>query len=151
MKKYYLDLFEYNNWANDRIILKIQKTDLEFEVGNPLKIMGHIISAQDTWLERVKGTKKYNIYLWDEFSIQELEVLSINSHREWIKFLNKFNEEGLEKFCDYKNSKGEKNQRKYQDIFTHVVNHSSYHRGQINQLLRLNKYEPAVTDFIYYC
>jgi uncharacterized damage-inducible protein DinB len=151
MKKYFLDLFEYNNWANERIIMRIQENNSEYKVGSPLSILSHIIAAQDTWLERVKGTKSYNIFLWEDNSIQELEILSFNSHKSWIKFLNKFNEDRFSEFCNYKNSSGVQNQKKYQDIFTHVLNHSSYHRGQINQLLRLNSIEPPVTDFIYYC
>ncbi len=151
MKKYFLDLFEYNNWANDKIILKIQENEMEFKVGNPLKILSHLIAAQDTWLERVKGTKSYNIFLWEENSIQELAILSLNSHRNWVKFLNKFSEQNFNDVCNYKNTKGEKHSRKFQDIFQHVIIHSSYHRGQINQMLRINNLEPVSIDFIYYC
>jgi uncharacterized damage-inducible protein DinB len=151
MKKYFLDLFEYNNWANDKLILRLQKIDCKFKYGSPLKIFSHIISSQETWLERVKGTKSYNIFLWDEFSIQELSVLSMNSHKEWIKFITKLNDGDFDKMCRYKNSNGVKNERTYQDIFQHLINHSSYHRGQINHLLRLNNIEPVILDFIYYC
>ena len=151
MKKYFLDLFEYNNWANDKLILKLQKIDCDFKHGNPLKIFSHIISSQETLLERAKGTKSYNIFLWDEFSIQELSVLSMNSHKEWIKFVSKMHEDDFDKLCKYKNTKGVKNEKTYQDIFQHLINHASYHRGQINQLLRLNNIEPVIIDFIYYC
>lgn len=34
------------------------------------------------------------------------------------------------------------------DILTHVVNHSSYHRGQIASLVAATGTKPAVTDFI---
>jgi uncharacterized damage-inducible protein DinB len=151
MKKYFLDLFEYNNWANDRIILKLHGLNNDFKESNPNKILSHIISIQDTWLERAKGTKTYNIFLWEEYSIQEMEILSINSHRGWIKFISKMSENKFDNECSYKNSKGEKNSKSYQDIFQHIINHSSYHRGQINQSFRLNNIEPVVTDFIYYC
>ena len=151
MKKYFLDLFEYNNWANDKIIFKLKNVNHNFDGLDPHKIFSHIIAAQDTWLERVKGTKSYNIFLWDEYSIQELEVLSINSHKGWTKFITRMNDKKFEKLCVYKNSKGEENSRSYQDIFQHVINHSTYHRGQINQILRMNNIEPVIIDFIYYC
>jgi uncharacterized damage-inducible protein DinB len=151
MKKYFLDLFEYNNWANDRIILKLHGLNNDFKGPEPLKILSHIISAQDTWLERIKGTKTYNIFLWEEYSIQEIEVLSINSHRGWIKFISKMSEKKFDNECTYKNSEGDENSKSYQDIFQHIINHSSYHRGQINQTFRINNIEPVVTDFIYYC
>ena len=151
MKKYFIDLFEYNNWANDRLIHKIQNLETEITSGNPLKIFSHIIASQDTWLERVKGTKSYNIFIWDEYSIQEIAVLSMNSHKGWTNFINKQKEEYLLNLCTYKNSKGEELSRSYIDIFQHVINHGSYHRGQINQLLRINDIEPVSIDFIYYC
>ena len=150
MKKYFLDLFEYNNWANDKIILRLQSINEEFKNANPLQILSHIISVQDYWFERVKGIKSYNIFLWDEFSIQELGVLSLNSHQDWVKFITKLNESEFEKKSSYKNPDGKKMTRSYQDIFQHIINHSSYHRGQINQIFRMNKIEPVNLDFIYY-
>jgi len=151
MKKYFLDLFEYNNWANDKIILKLQTVSCEFKEADPLKILSHIISAQDTWFERVKGQTSYNIYLWEEYSVQEIEILSLTSYKEWKRFISKMEEKKFDEICSYKNSKGVEHLRSYQDIFQHVINHSTYHRGQINQILRINKIEPVVTDFIYYC
>ncbi len=151
MKKYFLDLFEFNNWANDRIILRLQNISTKFNDPDPLNILGHIISAQETWLERVKGTKSYNIFLWDEYSIQEIEVLSLNSHKAWLRFINKMSESKFEEICVYNNSKGKRNSRTYQDILQHVVNHSTYHRGQINLLFRQNNIKPENVDFIDYC
>jgi uncharacterized damage-inducible protein DinB len=151
MKKYFLDLFEYNNWANDRIILKLQTIDQEFNFSEPVKIFGHIISSQDVWLERVKGKSSYNIDLWEDFSIQELEILSSNSSKEWKKYLTRYSEKKILEICVYKNSKREEKKHSYQDIFQHVLNHSSYHRGQINKIFSCNKIEPAQIEFIQYC
>ncbi len=151
MKKYFLDLFEYNNWANDKLILGLQKVKHKFKDKNPISIFSHIISAQDTWLERVKGKTSYHIFLWEEYSIQELEILSMNSHKEWIKFISKMNEKKFGEICIYKNSKGVEHSRYYQDILQHVIIHSVYHRGQINQILRINNVETVNIDFINYC
>lgn len=151
MKKYFLDLFEYNNWANDKIIIKLSSLDYQFEGKDPYKILSHIISAQDIWLERVKGKSSYHINAWEEYSIQEIEILSEISNKEWKKFISKTNEKKFEKTCKYKNSKGDDKSNLFQDIFQHVLNHSTYHRGQINLILRLNNIDPVVNDFIYYC
>ena len=151
MNKYFLDLFEYNNWANDKIINRLHEVNHQFTDQDPFKIFSHIISSQETWLERVKRTKSYNIFLWDVFSIQELEVLSMKNHKEWIKFISKLEESKLNTICKYKNSEGKPQERTLHDIFQHVVNHSTYHRGQINQIFRINDIEPVAVDFIYYC
>ncbi len=150
MKKYFLDLFEYNNWANDKIILKLQDISQEITEGNPLQILSHIISVQDYWFERIKGKKSYNIFLWEEYSIQELGVLSLNSHNDWIKIITKLKDNEFQKMVNFKNQEGTKSTRSLQDIFQHVINHSTHHRGQINHILRINKIEPVNLDFIYY-
>lgn len=151
MKKYFLDLFEYNNWANDKILLKLQNITFQFNGINPFSLLSHIVAVQDEWLERVKGTKSHNIYIWEEYSIQEIEILSLNSHKNWIRFISNFKEDDFKALCKYKDSKQKKKSKAYQDIFQHVINHSTYHRGQINQILRMNGIEPVVIDFIYYC
>lgn len=151
MKKYILDLFEYNNWANDKIILKLQSLRNKFKDNDPFKILSHIISSQDRWFERLKNKPSYNIDLWEVYSIQEIEILSLNSSTEWKKFISKINAKNFETTCTYKNTKGKELSNTYQDIFQHVINHSTYHRGQINQILRNNNIQPVITDFIYYC
>ncbi|MCB0732336.1 MAG: DinB family protein [Ignavibacteriae bacterium] len=151
MKKYFLDLFEYNNWANDKIILRLQELEFNFTLGNPILILSHIITSQEYWLERVKKKSSYNIYLWEEFSIQELGILSMNSTKEWIKFISKISDSKFQQMLEYKNLKGEDKSHTFQDIFQNVINHSNYHRGQINKILKLEKCEPVDIDFISYC
>jgi uncharacterized damage-inducible protein DinB len=151
MKKYFLDLFEYNNWANDKVIIRLQEIANEFNDSNPTNILSHIISSQDQWLEKVKGKSTYNIYLWEEYSIQEIEILSSNSTKGWLKFLTKFNEAKFQLPCKYIGLNGENKENLYKDIFQNVINHSNYHRGQINHILKMNKIDPVIIDFINYC
>lgn len=148
MKKYFHSLFDYNNWANTRIIEKLKF--IENSEDKSLKLMSHIISAQDNWLEKIKRTKNYNIDIWEIYSVQELQILSDKSTKAWLKFISKLSNSEFEKICSYKTSKGTEYQNTYQEILAHVINHSTYHRGQINQLLRINSIEPVMTDYIYY-
>ncbi len=151
MKKYFLDLFEYNNWANDRIISKLHSIDENLNINEPAKILSHIISVQDHWLEIAKGKSSYNIYLWEEYSIQELDVLSNISSNEWKKFLKRMNQKKFLEICTYTTSDGKEKHHSYQDIFQNVINHSTYHRGQINKIFASNKITPVNIEFINYC
>jgi uncharacterized damage-inducible protein DinB len=49
----------------------------------------------------------------------------------------------------YKNTKGEPWTDTVQDILTHVLMHSAYHRGQIASQMRASGQTPAYTDFIH--
>ena len=50
----------------------------------------------------------------------------------------------------YHNTKGEPFQTPVWQIVLHVVNHASYHRGQITTLLRQLGHTPAGTDLVAY-
>ena len=148
MKKHFINLFTYNDWANNQIINAFEKCN---EVPDKaLKIFSHIITAQDVWLERIVEPEKYTISFWEVYTLKECILLSQKSTKNWLKFLNKLNEDGVWKTHTYKNSKGTEFKNSIYDSLTHLTMHSAYHRGQINTILRENNYEPAVTDYIYY-
>jgi uncharacterized damage-inducible protein DinB len=48
----------------------------------------------------------------------------------------------------YQNTKGEAYQNTIKDIMFHIINHSSYHRGQVMMLVRNAGLEPIPTDYI---
>jgi uncharacterized damage-inducible protein DinB len=148
MKKYFQNLFDYNDWANSKILEKLFLNNKGDD--NTRKLMSHIVSVQDTWLERIKETENYKIDIWEIYSAQELQILSDNSSKVWQKFISKLTNDDFENICSYKNSKGTEFTNTYQEILTHVINHSTYHRGHINQLLRLKSIEPVSIDFITY-
>jgi uncharacterized damage-inducible protein DinB len=50
---------------------------------------------------------------------------------------------------EYRNSKGEPWSSRVEDMLTHVLFHSAYHRGQIALQMRAAGNEPAYTDFIH--
>jgi uncharacterized damage-inducible protein DinB len=50
---------------------------------------------------------------------------------------------------EYRNSKGQAWSSRVEDVLTHVLFHSAYHRGQIALQMRASGMEPAYTDFIH--
>ena len=69
----------------------------------------------------------------------------------WAAFVESAEPGHLGDVVSYVNSKGEAWRSTVGDILTHVVLHSSYHRGQIAMLVRAAGGEPAITDLIYWC
>jgi len=55
----------------------------------------------------------------------------------------------LDRPVSYSNSKGEPWTSTVEEILTHLVIHSAYHRGQIASDLRSAGQEPAYTDYIH--
>ena len=88
--------------------------------------------------------------IWETYSLQELNVLSKNSSDSWEKFIRKLSKKSIENICTYRNSNKKEFSNSFVEIMEHVISHSTYHRGQINLLLRTNKVEPISVDYIFY-
>ncbi|HYF39845.1 MAG TPA: DinB family protein, partial [Gemmatimonadales bacterium] len=65
------------------------------------------------------------------------------------ELLESLDYEPLSEPISYINSKGERWSSTVEDILTHIVIHSAYHRGQIASDLRAEGHEPAYTDYIH--
>ncbi|HMP98402.1 MAG TPA: DinB family protein [Cyclobacteriaceae bacterium] len=145
MKEYYINLFEYNYWANSRIILLLQKEKVRDE--KILTLMGHTLAADITWLSRIKPLDgAYG--LWRKYTIEELVEMQDFASKHWLDYIRSSN--SLEESIQYKNTKGDVYVSRISNILTHVVNHATYHRGQIALLLRQNGFTPVDTDYIIY-
>ena len=56
----------------------------------------------------------------------------------------------LEESFTYVNLKGEQSTYRFADILVHVVNHGTYHRGQLGHLLRDLGLTPPSTDYLIF-
>lgn len=146
MKKYFLKLYEYNAWANKRVLSTLVRQNVQDE--KIMQLMGHIVAAQFLWLHRIKGLPPPDVKLWGEYKLDQLVALAEKAGKEWLEFVNSTDDFNRE--MTYKNYVGEPYTNNVEMIMIHLVNHSSYHRAQIAMLLRQKGFEPINTDFITY-
>ena len=140
-------LFKYDNWAMERTANSI--INLEEILPDAVRILSHIISAQQIWLNRITGTQS-NITPWDNYTIDESISKSVELTSKWINLLEGNEQTFLDQRIQYQNSKGETFTNSIKDIVTHVINHSAYHRAQIAQHVKHANGTPAITDYIVY-
>lgn len=142
--------FTYDAWANHEVL-----TALSVSGGSggpsqvrPLQLLAHILSAERLWLERIQSQPQSSP-VWPDFTIercnQEIEGIATL----WRQYLAQISAAQLAETVRYKNSKGEEFASSLQDILTHVLLHSAYHRGQIASEMRAGGKQPAYTDFIH--
>ena len=146
MKEYFLKLYQYNAWSNDRVLRCLERQEVSDE--KILSVMGHVVAAQFLWLYRIKALPPPDVKLWGQYSISQLATMAADVGKQWLEFVEKtdnFNRE-----LTYTNYVGEPYVNNVEMIMIHLVNHSSYHRGQIAMLLRQKGFEPINTDFITY-
>ena len=146
MKEYFLKLYQYNAWSNDRVLRCLQRQQVKDE--KILSVMGHVVAAQFLWLHRIIALPPPDVKLWGQYSLEQLISMESDAARQWREFIEKtdnFNRE-----LTYTNYVGEPYVNNVEMIMIHLVNHSSYHRGQMAMLLRQKGLEPINTDFITY-
>ncbi len=146
MKEYFLKLYQYNEWANRRVLSCIDQQNVNDE--KILSLMGHIVAAQFLWLHRIKALSPPDLKLWGSYTLPQLTKLAEDAGKQWIQFVEKtdtFNRE-----LSYTNYVGDPYVNNVETIMIHLVNHSTYHRAQIALLLRQKGFEPVNTDLITY-
>jgi uncharacterized damage-inducible protein DinB len=138
--------FVYEEWANREVLSAVRAN--QDANARQLQLMAHILSAQGLWLERLKQQAQ-SLPVWPEFNVEECEIQATELGRLWREYFETFPPSHLSATISYKNSKGEAWTDTVQDILTHVLLHSAYHRGQIASQMRANGQTPAYTDFIH--
>jgi uncharacterized damage-inducible protein DinB len=147
MKNYLLKIYQYNAWANRRIIACLEQQAVSD--GKILGIFAHCVAANFIWYNRFMDLPKSEYKLWDgHYSISEMKKMVEEANDLWISFIE--SNESFDRILKYHNYVGEYYENNIQDIMIHLVNHGSYHRGQVAVLLRERGYKPVNTDLITY-
>jgi len=146
MKKYFLKLYQYNAWANARVLNSLQQQNVSDE--KICSLMGHIVAAQFLWLHRIKGLPPPDVKLWGNYTLAQLITMAEEAGKKWLDFAE--SQDDFNREMSYTNYVGEPYTNNVEMIMIHLVNHSSYHRAQIAMLLRQKGLEPINTDFITY-
>jgi uncharacterized damage-inducible protein DinB len=137
--------FRYDAWANREVLANLKTSSRS--TARPLQLLAHVLSAEQLWLERIRR-RSQTLPVWPEFTIDRCEAQIAECDQLWQDLLSELDSDRLSEIVDYKNSKGEPWSSTVQDILTHVLLHSAYHRGQIASDIRANGEQPAYTDFI---
>jgi uncharacterized damage-inducible protein DinB len=149
---------KFNVWANTKTaeVLREVADEIYFRENQSsfssiAKTVLHMWGAQFIWFTRMEGVSlgaSPNIGVTDK--VVALDGL-VKSSEDIQKFIESKDEAFLSSTYAYKNLKGDLFEDSYEETLFHVVNHSTYHRGQIITMLRQAGIENVVsTDLIHY-
>lgn len=144
MKEYFLKLYQYNAWANRRVIGCLERQSVNHE--KILMLLSHLVAAQYLWLHRIKGLPPPPVELWKKYELEQLKTMVEDTAQLWITFVEETDH--FDRILKYRNYTGDYFENNVEHIMMHLVNHGTYHRGQIALLLRQNGFVPVNTDFI---
>jgi uncharacterized damage-inducible protein DinB len=154
------DLFDYNYWARDRQLERCAQVSQEQFVrpmGSSFSSLrdtvAHLVGAEWIWLERWRG-KSPTMKDTQEFAAEKFPTLGAVQER-WQtveagvrEYLARLTEQGLVLPLTYVNVRGETWTYPLWQTLFHVVNHQTYHRGQVTTILRQLGVPAAPIDYL---
>ncbi len=149
-------LYDYNAWANGRLVRTLRElpeADYVREMGGGWPSVRatfvHIAGATDAWADRFAG--KDVVVLPKESDVPGLEdavallARAEEKHRGHVAALTP---DGLDRPFSWKNLSGQVRTAPFGIVVRHVVNHQTYHRGQIASMVRRLGGRPLATDMV---
>jgi uncharacterized damage-inducible protein DinB len=150
MKKLIEEYTGYNHWANQRLVTVLEKLSdemLEKEISSSFssikKTLLHVIGAQEIWIRRMEGVSP-GAFPTDGFSgtVRDLLDLLLAGSLRLKQLAQAADEAQLLAEKKYATLKGGIVTSTLYQVLAHVVNHGTYHRGQLVTLFR----QVGVTD-----
>jgi len=140
------ELFRYNDWANRRIIVALKTGVSE----RSLQILAHLLITEAEYYERLYGKDSTRFNFWPNLTLADCGELAKATAEQFEKLLRRFDDEGLDIAARYRTSEGMQYENTYREMLSHVLLHSSIHRGNIIVKLREDEVEPPKIDYIVY-
>lgn len=150
-------LYAYNAFANGRTVNDCRALDrARFDeprggsFGSIRDTLAHIAWAEWLWLERWQHRSPKQASLPNASTLEAIEQIVDDVARGQRSFIENLRDAALAERISYQNIKGETWTYSLAHMMQHVVNHSTYHRGQIVTLLRQAKAAATSTDFLLF-
>ncbi len=170
-------LFAYNRWANQRMFSALEKlSDEQFTAAMPSSFPSiresvyHIVGAEWIWLKRWQGispratTPDTNVNsetlsqltpvkiptVKDLPTVATLRSFAGDIEQERQKFLSTLTEESLQSPLKFSDMAGTPYAEPLVQLLQHLVNHGTYHRGQVTTLLRQAGAETTSLDMLFF-
>jgi uncharacterized damage-inducible protein DinB len=114
-------------------------------------LVAHLVMARRLWLFRFGVATEGPADLFPRgMTLPRVTALLAEAERAWTAYLADLDDAALARKFTYRSLEGPKYRNVVEDILTQLFGHSSYHRGQIAQLVRRLGGTPAETDFVFW-
>jgi len=152
------EIYRYNRWANARVFEAVSGlTQDQFlkDLGSSHRslrdTLTHIVWGEWLYLQRWRGTSPQTVFQATDFPRPDaLKARWLEVEVEQRAFVESVTAERLLSIVRYVNLQGQTWQYPLWRQMYHLVNHSSYHRGQVTTMLRQLGARPVPTDFLLF-
>ena len=150
-------LVDFNYWARDRVLAAVGPLTPEQytrDLGNSFKsvrdTLVHVYSAEWIWYMRWNGESPTTPIPADRYPDPvSLQTAWLELEGQIRSFFDRLSESDVARVFEYRLLSGQPGKSAFWQMLQHVVNHGSYHRGQVTTMLRQLGAAPAKsTDLI---
>jgi uncharacterized damage-inducible protein DinB len=155
-------LYEYDRWANDRVIQYVSiltpeqfTRDLGGAFQSVRHTLVHLAAGEWVWLQYWKADS-YSVPFVSDLQKRRDQLFSPELYptlaaveakwreveKQQVAFVESVTDEGLNGMLPFRTT-----HVSLAHLMQHVANHSTYHRGQIALMMRQLNSEPIATDF----
>ncbi|BAN46564.1 DinB family protein [Metapseudomonas resinovorans] len=159
LARHFQHLLAYHGWAYQRLLESLRQVDetgyrapCGLFFGSLHGTLNHLAAVDRIWLARVRREAPPYTRLDVEVAAdrEQLAAFLAQGVQAWQALLAGLDDADLLTPRDYRNMRGEPQQRSLADILTHLVNHGTHHRGQASAALSAMGLETPAMDFIYF-
>jgi len=152
-----LTLLDYHYWARDRVldaVAALSPEQFTRDLGSSFKsvrdTLVHLYAAEWAWHSRWQGVSPTAMLPMDQFPDLESIRRQWREHETKVRALvDSLGEAGITRVFEYRTLNGQPGASEFWQMLQHVVNHGSYHRGQVTTMLRqLGVAPPKSMDMI---
>jgi len=144
-------MLEFHYWARDRVLdAAAQLTPEQFtrDMGSSFRsirdTLVHLLSADNNWWLRWQGTSPTSMLDPDGYAdVPTLRAAWSAQEAKMRSFLASLDDRSVMEAMDYKTLDGRPFRSAFWEMLHHVVNHGTYHRGQVQTMLRQLGATPA--------
>ncbi|MBD3920394.1 damage-inducible protein DinB [Paenibacillus sp. PR3] len=156
-------LYDYNFWANDRLFAHLQQLPEDVFNAEITSVfptvsvtLGHMYVFEMLFMSVLSGLSNEAIYpemmKWrvnvQGRTLAEMQELFAEAARQFRELLDRTPDPDKPITIEHP-SYGRMDTR-FSDILQHVVNHGTYHRGNVTAMLRQQGHTGVSTDYIFY-
>ncbi len=150
-------LLDYHYWARDRALAAVEPLsaeqfvrDLGGSFPSVRDTLAHLHGAEWVWLLRTQGTSPTQHLPLDRFAdVAAVRAAWAETEAGLRALLQDLDDEGADRAVDYRLFNGQTGSTRIGHLIQHLVNHGSYHRGQLTTMLRqLGAKPPQSMDLV---
>lgn len=153
-------LFDYNYWANGRILDAVEKLSFEqynanvpgVSHGSVRATLVHALAAEQIWRRRcLEGVSPTTLLQEADFpTLEALHALWKVEEAAMRAGLALLTEEALGSPLDYRTTNGSPKKETLWQLLTHLINHGTQHRAEVAVALTAFGHSPGDVDMIIY-